>query len=464
MLKSLTVEGYRGFATEQSLRFAQPNGKNGSGLTIVVGPNNGGKSTVMEAIRILTTDDTVTFTEGKRNKRAGDRVRLQLNLDDGRFSELKTAAAGGASLERVGTRGELIGTTLGLPPRRHFPSQFTNVGDAARDTYAATSVAQNLSRGLPNDSFTHRLHRLHVRPDLRANFERLLARVFRPALQWTLDQTDSGHYYLKITGATGFHSSEGTGDGFLNAFFLIDALYDSEDGHAILVDEPEVSLHPSAQRRLCELFLEYSATRQIIVATHSPYFLPMEALSNGMHVARVFVTDAGTTVREWSAAPGVAPLLADLNNPHVFGLDAREVFFLDDGVILVEGQEDVVFYRRMVKDLGQPIEGTFYGWGVGGAPKMRIIAGILDKLGFRRVAGVLDGNVPEVRASLELEFPHYKFFLLPAHDIRTKPPTKARGPVEGLFDSSGSIPVERQGAARDLIARLNAAMCGEDSA
>jgi hypothetical protein len=59
------------------------------------------------------------------------------------------------------------------------------------------------------------------------------------------------------------------------------------------------------------------------------------------------------------------------------GLDAREAFFLDDGVILVEGQEDVLAYRRALKEMEIEIPGHFFGWGVGGAPKMRIIAKLL---------------------------------------------------------------------------------------
>ena len=37
-------------------------------------------------------------------------------------------------------------------------------------------------------------------------------------------------------------------------------------------------------------------------------------------------------------------LLSNRNNPHVLGLDAREIFFQNDKIILVEGQEDVVLY------------------------------------------------------------------------------------------------------------------------
>lgn len=91
------------------------------------------------------------------------------------------------------------------------------------------------------------------------------------------------------------------------------------------------------------LFSEYSADRQVIVATHSPYFIDLRAISSGAHLVRV-VGDkkAGTIVYELTD-PAIADLApGNRNNPHVFGLDAKELFFQEDSVILTEGQEDVV--------------------------------------------------------------------------------------------------------------------------
>lgn len=42
MIQSISCLGYKGFATQQSLKLAMPNGKPGSGLTVLVGPNGGG--------------------------------------------------------------------------------------------------------------------------------------------------------------------------------------------------------------------------------------------------------------------------------------------------------------------------------------------------------------------------------------------------------------------------------------
>ena len=55
----------------------------------------------------------------------------------------------------------------------------------------------------------------------------------------------------------------------------------------VVIDEPELSVHPALQKRLMALFLEYSKTHQIIVCTHSPYFVNWEAIVNGANLIRV---------------------------------------------------------------------------------------------------------------------------------------------------------------------------------
>ena len=99
----LTIRGFRGFSEEQSLRFAQPTGKAGSGITILVGPNNGGKSTVVESLQAWSTRENTSFSEGKRNKLSGDRVLIRVERD-GSVQELRTVDAGGSQTIREAGR------------------------------------------------------------------------------------------------------------------------------------------------------------------------------------------------------------------------------------------------------------------------------------------------------------------------------------------------------------------------
>ena len=254
-----------------------------------------------------------------------------------------------------------------------------------------------------------------------------------------------------------YHNSDGLGEGLVSLFFIIDALYDSEPGDVIVIDEPELSLHPALQRKLAALLLEYAKTRQIVVSTHSPYFIDFESVTNGAKIARVYTKQFDSTIKMLSdeSAKRVEGFLKNLNNPHILGLDAREVFFLEDGVILVEGQEDVVFYQRIAGQLSKNPQGTYFGWGVGGADNMEIIAELLRDLGFEQVVGILDDNKKDTLKKLVDAFPEYYFFSIPANDVRSKPAAAAKNEVVGLVDENGIVRPEFKAGLNELFDSIN---------
>lgn len=122
------------------------------------------------------------------------------------------------------------------------------------------------------------------------------------------------------------------------------------------------------------------------------------------------------------------------NNPHVLGLNAQEIFFVTDKVVLVEGQEDVVFLEKVQQSLGVQLAGNIFGWGVGGAENMERMATVLRELGFSRVVGILDGNRSALAEKLATAFPDFHFFAIAADDIRTKRVAPAKAAVTGLLD------------------------------
>ncbi|MCF0062790.1 ATP-binding protein [Dyadobacter chenwenxiniae] len=225
----------------------------------------------------------------------------------------------------------------------------------------------------------------------------------------------------------------------LSIFTVVDAIYDSNPGDLIVIDEPELSLHPSLQRKLAQVLLDFSADRQIIIATHSPFFISWESLRNGGSIARVVKENARSVIYQMpvSMRDVINGLISNLNNPHVLGLDAKEMFFLEENINIVEGQEDVVFLKRALLLLGIDLKGSFFGWGIGGATNLPNILLLLTHLGFTKVACLLDNNMRELAERMAKLYPNYSFFIFPTDDIRDKKPVKARDQIEGLMDSSG---------------------------
>ncbi len=92
-----------------------------------------------------------------------------------------------------------------------------------------------------------------------------------------------------ITRHGGKHISNVLGEGVISVLvILIHLLVKEEENPApLIIDEPELSLHPLAQRRLLGLLAEHSQNRQIIISTHSPQFVSWEYIKNGATLNRV---------------------------------------------------------------------------------------------------------------------------------------------------------------------------------
>lgn len=433
MFTSFHIHGLRGFAVEQSLRLAIPNGAPGSGLTVIVGSNNAGKSTAIEAFRALGQRQSPSFTQGRRNIAAGDAVRIKLIDSEGRTARLSSVRSGSSetNIESNFNPEELSRRLLVLPSRRTFNPYFSK-SLTTRDDYMVNIGFPNVrSSGL--DQFTYRLFAIEQN---RNAFDAVLGKVIDPVPDWSIDQMDSGQYFLKIRSGSAVHSSEGLGEGLVSLLYIVDALYDSRESDLIAIDEPELSLHPALQRKLSSLLIEYSATRQIVIATHSPYMVHLDALPNGATIARAHIKDGGIVCSQLSpeTAAHVFGLMRNQNNPHILGLNAQEIFFVPDQIVLVEGQEDVVYLERVQESLGIKIAGNIFGWGVGGAENMEHVANILHELGFTKVVGVLDRNRAALAQELAQRFPDFHFFAIAADDIRTKHAVKEKPEVRGLLD------------------------------
>jgi Predicted ATP-dependent endonuclease of the OLD family len=421
MLESIKIKGFRGFADEQELKLAKPQeGKEGSGLTVIVGPNNGGKSTIIESFKLMSLGNEASFTEGQRNKKAGDRVKIVLSsFNNGQIYGLKTRADGGSETERYGGYPSI----MVLSSRRFF-APYSNKVTYAQDQWTIKpAVIMSIShmlgpRGQPIAAGDNRLFKVVGNED----FNKLLEQILDYKLDWTVDLSNTEEYYIKIIQETGDHDSDGLGEGLVSLLFLVEALLNSSPDKLLVIDEPELSLHPQLQRNLLDILLEKSKDRQIVYATHSPEMVSIDAILNGGTLARVVNLGDGSKIYQLNeeSIECLRKFEGDLFNPHVLGYDARACFFENDKLVVVEGQEDVIFLNKALKDLGINKKIRFFGFGAGGAEKIVSIITILKSLGFKKVCCLYDGDKETEKDKVKGKFPEYKFEILTADDIRDK--------------------------------------------
>lgn len=120
-----------------------------------------------------------------------------------------------------------------------------------------------------------------------------------------------------------------------------------------------------------------------------------------------------------------------------FAMDevAKEIFFMEDGILFLEGQEDVGLLKKEVLLENANI----FGYGVRGAGNFKFALTLAQDLGYKKVSCILDFGADEtvIKRDLEANFPNYKIIQWNKNDIRDK---EVYTSIEktGYFDKDGN--------------------------
>lgn len=111
----------------------------------------------------------------------------------------------------------------------------------------------------------------------------------------------------------------------------------------IIVDEPELHLHPKWQQILLTLFVQLSRStgNQFLIATHSPTFVSPDSIQ---YVSRVYSREQKSQIvrLDTTALPESKHLLNIVNSQN------NERLFFADRVALVEGLSDRIFFEALL--------------------------------------------------------------------------------------------------------------------
>lgn len=420
---------------------------------MIVGENGVGKSTLMEVLEFAARLKGTTLPEYIRSRHSNWRARVELTWNDGNGITFGSNPLQPEQLDSTTTRqGPWAGDVRIIPPRREIPVE----ADGLQSDRAKYNEAMPLSLARQSDvtSLRTRSRRWQV-SDCKVGTiasdvlgQPIAFRTEGPQLRILVDSEEVPIVRL--------------GRGTVSVLHICDAIEDMPDGATLVIDEPELSLHPRSQRQLLTYLLRTTVRCQVLIVTHSPHCVSWDAVENGGRIVRVHRTEPGrsrVSMLGQDAARGILDLRRNLHFPHTLGIDATEALFLADRVILVEGQEDVVCYRRIAEVVDSDVRliGEFYGWGVGGDGNMRRIAAMLRDLGFVRVVGILDRNAEAGarKSGLEQEFPGFRFLIQPMADVRDKD-----GGVKGLCDRHFNLHPEHRDAVVQLFRQVNEALAG----
>ncbi|MFB6317312.1 ATP-dependent endonuclease [Saccharicrinis sp. FJH54] len=353
-IKELSARYFKSIGNNlMPLRFGIPNGNLGSGLNILIGENNTGKSTIFEAFDFLRNKTTKPRTSivnklypdedasveivfsgdidgvieqfSPDNKKAAFRNRVY-QIDNIEHLKLMRSTADKNPIYIWNTDAGIYDNVAGIdaPIKSMFETNFvwadTNPNEEAK--FGSSTITGNLIGEILNSFTEHPEYQTFLEQydttfnNDTSNLKQQLRDIEQRTQSIFQDQFGNGNirFQFEPVAPTSFFKNvkvyidDGTvtsmdekGSGMQRAVALAmlqvyaEILRNQtntglEKPLFLFIDEPEICLHPKAQEKLFNAFLELSRNNQIFLATHSPYFLSSEFVRN----MNIFICRLGT--------------------------------------------------------------------------------------------------------------------------------------------------------------------------
>ena len=464
-LKTLKIEHYKGFFEEETLEFAVPDRKTpGSGLTLIVGQNNSGKTTIIESLLLGKDDEGVTdrgtrFRGSERHFNFPPRITINTcvysNIDHGSEVEIvDQSKPHGIDFEIVQSRRHWDHkSSLGLTGSRFLEATRREEIRGTRGSSHTASALKNINKDKSRKS----------------KLNGLMKQIIPHFTDWAIDTDDRGDY-VKYRTANSEHQANLLGEGVMSAFRICIHLLNGKDEGVLIIDEPELSLHPTAQKSLSLILSEKSKDKQIILCTHSPYFVNWEDLVGGARFIRLNkIKDEKCTVSRLQENKRYFSFITDhldeWQKPQLLDTVAKEILFADK-VLFVEGQEDVGLIRKWATDRKIQLKFDIFGYGAGGFQNISHFLQMARDLEIAKVGALYDSGT-DVDKSFKNDqntFSSDSFLLqkLPTEDIRDKPLKEgckegcicAKNPKVGCFDKKGNLKEEHSEAFNNIMGKF----------
>lgn len=425
-----TIENFRCFAQKQKLKLAVPDeDKIGSGITYIVGPNNAGKTTLIEGMWFKggdsINDSAKRSGPPKFQYFQGDNLIKTVELlreNASRFREPNNEENTNYRFEIISSRRHWDTHSGGNTPSSNIFESTVSTKPRNQSGVQVASILQNIA----NDDIDYK------------KFTKLVKQVLPEFHEWSVGFEDQS--FIKYTSQDGVsHRSNFLGDGVISIIRILAHLF-NKGSTGLIIDEPELSLHPLAQKKLIKVIAEYAQNRQIIIATHSPYFISWEYIKNGAVLNRVAKeSETNSHIYSLGDYADYSKLIEGSNwqQPFLMDVVSKEIFF-QDNILFVEGQEDVGLLQSQFADS----DVNLYGYGVRGCGQFKLALKLAHDLGIKKACALLDKGDEEdkIKQFLEKEYQSsgYKVFQWNKEDIRDKEAYTSSA-KEGYFNKKGEL-------------------------
>ncbi|KXH88043.1 MULTISPECIES: AAA family ATPase [Bacillus] len=286
------------------------------GLTILLGPNGGGKTQFLRELKRQ-------FIKLETNKK----VRL---LSAGRLFSLENY------------RSDLDGRHNGVP---NYEGASFGSKDMRRHRHTSESLLGDF-------------HTLSLRTDLMVKVRERLISLFKRDIKFHWDSGNLKVEFIAYGEEKISYASAKEASGLLHLVTILAALYDDEVG-VLLIDEPELSLHPQYQAFLLREIKNMAGDpseknkKLVIISTHSSKLIDIHNIEKIHNI--IFFKNTETPPLQISRdrpelkKQKIIELISRIGQAH------KEAFF-SSKPILVEGHSDMIICNFLNGQLGYNIE------------------------------------------------------------------------------------------------------------
>lgn len=461
-IKKVTASNYRSIKKDNlQIELAVPNGEPGSGLTIIVGANNVGKSNIYHALDLLFNKANSGNVKNKQRPEDDSEVTVELVDDDfdtsideyvqdnkkATFKGLvyedesikkfkihrKTTDSVGAIEiwdESHSTFKNVAGIDAPIQKWLHFLPLWANTTTEEVADYSAKSIIGELLARIVEEIQTDDGYKnLHSQfnsifgshnkstlsrktASISNDVSQLIKEQFEEVgIKFKADPPKIDQYVKQIKtlvddGDETEISEKGSGLQRAIMIALIQVYAKSLNTGTsrkpffLFIDEPELYLNPQAQKVLLTAVRQISALEQVFLVTHSPYFIDWNDYTAGAKIGKAKKVDSSTEIF-WLDTPSA---YSNLLNNHV--LDWQKPHLLDtvakeilfcEKLLFLEGQEDVGLIRKWADDNNKVTKFDIFGYGVGGFTKFAAFLKLANDLGLDKVAAIYDNGQAESR-------------------------------------------------------------------
>lgn len=247
-----------------------------------------------------------------------------------------------------------------LGPLEHYRSDNNGYGQAIEFDNAQFGDKSSVLRRHRNETVTGDFETLSERLDILIKVQERLRKLFNRDIIVDWDGGQLKVFFARVDKETDKYSSAREASGLLHLVSILAALYDDEVG-CLLIDEPEVSLHPQLQSFLLDEMskvaggIDETGKKLIFISTHSTEFIDLNSVEQLASI--VFCKDILEEPRQ------IDPTQAEFQNKKLQALLARlgqehKLALFCNKPLLVEGTSDQIMCSAISRKLSLNTEAT----------------------------------------------------------------------------------------------------------